>query len=205
MTVSSCRRIALAVSAACLLLSASPARAADGAAPGRSVGFLLRMGFDFGGEKLADVRWDNGDSATLRAGQLISFAAGAIYRPDAPWALEATIGYKFDKANASNGTVEFTRVPLDVVVSYANGPHRIGAGPTIHFSPKFRCDAGGLCNESASFGTSVGGIVQYAYGFRVGASSALEVGARFTFVQYSGAGLKKMDGSAPGFFFGGWL
>lgn len=201
-------RIALASSAALSLLLAQPARAYSSGDPGagRPLGFLLRMGFDFGGDKLVEVRWDNGDKGTLRAGQLISFGAGFLYHPNAPWALEGTIGYKFDKVNGSNGTIEFTRFPLDLVVAWAARGHRLGAGPTVHLSPKYRCDATGLCDQTVSFDTAVGGILQYAYGFRLGASAGLDAGLRYTFVDYeASAGPGSIDGSGFGFFFGGWF
>jgi hypothetical protein len=174
--------------------------------PTRNVGYLIRMNFDFGGDKLAELQWDDGDETTLKAGQLMTFAAGVLYRsPAAPWALEATLGYKFDKANGSNGSIAFTRVPLDVVASYAKGGHRLGAGPTIHLAPSFSCDADGLCDGSADYDTAFGGILQYAYGFRVGANAGLDVGLRYTFIRYSASDLETLDGSGVGFFFGGWL
>ncbi len=197
------------VAALSVLLAAPQARAYSSsqhaAADKRDIGFLLRMGFDFGGDKLAEVRWSDGTTDTLKAGQLISFSAGALYHPDAQWALEGTLGYKFDKVNGSNGSIEFTRIPLDVIVAYANGGHRIGGGAAVHFSPTFTCDAGGVCNATASFDTAFGAIVQYAYGLRVGVNGGFDFGARYTFIRYTGGGLPTLDGSGFGFFFGGWL
>jgi hypothetical protein len=176
--------------------------------PTRNVGFLLRMNFDFGGDKLAELQWDDGDDVTLKAGQLMTFAAGVLYRrPAAPWAVEATLGYKFDKANGSNGSIGFTRVPLDVVASFVKGGHRIGAGPTVHLAPTLSCDADGICDGAVDvdYDTAFGGILQYAYGFRVGANAGLDVGLRYTFIKYSASDLETLDGSGIGFFFGGWL
>jgi hypothetical protein len=170
----------------------------------RNLGFLIRMNFDFGGDVVEEVSWTNGDSTKLKAGQLITFAGGVLYRPQAPWALETTLGYKFDKANGSNGTIEFTRIPLDVIASWANGGHRLGGGATLHFSPTFRCDATGVCSTTSSFDTALGGIVQYAYGYAIG-NHGYDVGVRYTKIRYAGSGLPTIDGSGFGFFFGGWL
>ena len=182
----------------------APARPSIHGTRTRDVGFLIRMNFDFGGDVVDEVSWTNGDSTKLKAGQLMTFAGGLIYHPDAPWALEGTLGYKFDKANGSNGTIEFTRIPLDVIASWANGGHRLGAGPTFHFSPTYNCDATGVCSITSSYDTAVGGIVQYAYGFAVN-NHGYDVGLRYTFISYSRPGAASVDGSGIGFFFGGWL
>lgn len=185
---------------------AAPATPATAAAPPtRNVGYLIRMDFAFGGDELERVTWDNGDETKLKAGQLMTFAGGLIYRPDAPWALESTIGYKFDQANGSNGTIKFTRIPVDVVISYANSGHRLGVGATAHLSPKYSCEVDGYCDASASYDTALGAIAQYAYGFRLGVNGGLDVGVRYTRVQYSATGLPNLDGSNFGFFFGGWF
>jgi len=190
----------------------APSRAAPPApaSPGihgtqtRDLGFLLRMNFDFGGDTMSEIRWSNGDTTKLKAGQLFTFAGGVLYHPRAFWALETTIGYKFDKANGSNGTIEFTRIPLDVIASWAFGGSRLGAGPTLHFSPTFNCDASGVCSTKSTFDTAVGGIVQYAYGFAVN-NHGYDLGVRYTFIRYSAGGVATVDGSGVGFFFGGWL
>jgi hypothetical protein len=116
-----------------------------------------------------------------------------------------TAGYKFDQVNGSNGSIKFTRIPVDVVASYVYGGHRVGAGATAHLAPKFSCEAEGFCNDSVSYGTALGAIAQYAYGFRVAGSGGLELGARYTRVKYKGSGLETLDGSGFGLIFGGWL
>ncbi|MFO0584774.1 MAG: hypothetical protein U0229_21080 [Anaeromyxobacter sp.] len=174
----------------------------------RRVGFLLRMVLDVGGDQLGTVNYSDGSKAKLRAGQLGTFAAGFLYRAEAPWALEATFGYKFDQANASNGSVKFTRLPVDVIASYALDRHRFGAGPTVHLSPKYSCTLGATACQGVSeveFDTAVGGIAQYAFQLPRG-SSGYELGARFTYVKYKAAGATaELDGKSFGFFFGGWL
>ncbi len=203
-------RVLLSITAIALL-AASPAAHAysssdSSTAQPRSVGFLLRMGFDFGGDKLTTVTWSDNTSADIKGGQLITFAAGAIYRPaEASYALEATLGYKFDKANGSNGSIGFTRIPLDVIASLAYGGHRIGVGPTVHFAPNFGCHASGICSSDTSFDTALGGVAQYAINFFGARSTGLEVGLRYTYIRYKHVGLATLDGSGPGFFFGGSL
>ncbi|MFT3917204.1 MAG: hypothetical protein QM704_24880 [Anaeromyxobacteraceae bacterium] len=212
------RKHGIAAFLATALAVAGPAYAQapqPGAAPAavpaqevRRVGLLLRMVLDVGGEQLGVVSYSDGSKAKLRAGQLGTFAAGFLYRAEAPWALEATFGYKFDQANASNGSVKFTRLPVDVIASYALDRHRFGVGPTLHLSPKYSCTFGATeCQgvREVKFDTAVGGIAQYAFQLPRG-SSGYELGARFTVVKYKASGaLLELDGKSFGFFFGGWL
>ncbi len=184
--------------------AAAPSRRTPGSQP-RKVGVLIRMAFDFGGDELGKVVWTDGKTTTLKAGQLATFSGGVLYHPDAPWALEATLGYKFDKANASNGTIGFTRVPLDVVASFQHGGHRLGVGPTVHFAPEFSCDATGVCNYKYKYDTALGAIAQYAYGLPVGRNAGLELAVRYTMIEYKGSGLLTKNGSAPGFVLGAWF
>lgn len=205
---------ALALLAAGALLAAAPATraAGPGAARGtldqapaaRTVGVLLRMGFDGGGDKLVTVQWDDGSSKTLKAGQLMTFAGGLLYHPG-DYAVEGTFGYKFDKVNGSNGSITFSRMPLDLVVSWAPGNHRLGAGPTVHLAPKFDCSATGVCAGTVNFNTAFGGIVQYAYGFPLG-NAGMELGARYTVISYKASdGGGSLSGNAIGGFFGFWF
>src|SRR5215217_1255683 len=58
--------------------------AAAPAPPSRNIGLLLRMGLGFGGTELAQVQWSDGKESRLKAGQLLTFAAGALFHPAAP-------------------------------------------------------------------------------------------------------------------------
>lgn len=194
---------ALALVSLPLNAHADPQQAGEDAAAAARFGLLLRMNLDVGGAKLADVTWSDGSTATLRAGQLITFAAGAGYRAASAWAIEATLGYKFDKVNGSNGTIEFTRVPIDVIFSWAPGHHRLGGGPTVHLAPRFNCSASGLCDQKVDFDPAFGAIVQYAYLFRPQRMSlGFDLGVRGSFIRYSGQGVATQNGSSVGFFFG---
>jgi len=169
----------------------------------RPVGVLLRMGLDAGGDELASVEFSNGDSTKVRAGGLVSFAGGILFHPDAPFALEGTIGYKIDQAKAENGKISFSRVPVDVIASFAHGGHRLGAGGTIHLSPTYSCKVDGFCDGSVSYDNALGGIVQYAYGW--GRDHGFELGVRGTLISYKRNGLPTLSGNCVGVILGGWL
>jgi hypothetical protein len=114
---------------------------------------------------------------------------------------DTTIGYKFDKVNGSNGSISFTRVPIDVVVSYANWGGRLGLGATYHAFASYSCDASGLCNNSVKFPNAFGGIAQLAYALKL-KTFLLDVGLRYTLIKYKGDNSVSLNGSGPGFFFG---
>lgn len=203
-----CRCVAAWLAAGAVLLAGSPARGDGDGVPGRrKVGFLLRVGLDAGGDELVKVSWSDGDTGSIKAGQLFTVAGGVLYRSDAPWAVEGTIGYKFDKVNGSNGSIQFSRIPIDLIVDWTHGGHRLGAGPTVHLAPKLSCDASGTCDgvSDVSYRTAIGGILQYAYGFPVGLNGGFDVGVRCTVIRYSGSGLRTIDGTSAGVIFGGWL
>lgn len=195
---------------------AAPAAAAEPQEPGtlpplppipprRRLAFLFRGGFDFGGAKLIELRSTDGDSATLKAGQLVWCGVGFLFQAAAPWSLDATIGYKGDGRSGSTGSAGFARFPLDIILSFAARGHRLGVGSTIHFSPKFTCDAG-VCGVAVEIplDTSIGLLAQWAYGIRR-SKYGMELGARYTRLSYQGKGIDSFDGSSFGFFVGTWL
>ena len=65
-----------------LLLVAAPARAQEvrevpqPTLPARDAGLILRMNFDFGGTKVAEVKLSDGSTNSVRAGQLFTVSTG---------------------------------------------------------------------------------------------------------------------------------
>lgn len=167
---------------------------------GRSLSFLARVGVEFGGDTLATVDVSDGSTQTISAGGRTVISAGVIYQPGT-WALEATIGYKRDSSDISNGTVGFTRYPLDIIASIAPGGARVGAGIAVHFSPNYRCDITAICSDEIAFDTAVGAVVQLAYSLRLSYTTALDFAARYTFIKYSADGYNSPDGSGIGLLF----
>lgn len=106
---------------------------AQTAAPSTSSGLrgIVGLGITFGGDQIGDtIQFSNGDTAKIHAGAIADFRGGAEYQIQGqPVAIELSIGYHFDKANATNGDVGFTRFPLELIGHYAiNEYWRVGAG-----------------------------------------------------------------------------
>lgn len=183
--------------------AAQPAPSAPPPPPGpakhRDVGVLFRVNFDFGGDEIAEVAFSDGSSARLMAGTGFSASAGVFYHPARPWAVELTLGVKFDGVDASNGSIEFVRFPIDLVVSAAAGRLRFGAGPTLHLAPSIDCDSG-LCGAQTTIAlhNAIGGLVQLGFGFPHG-DRGWDLGLRYTRIQYSLDGFEPLDAARSGF------
>ncbi len=173
----------------------------------------MRIGYESGGDDFATVTATDGSTQSLTVGDGVTISAGVLYHPKAAVTLEATLGYKFKQVNYSNGSVEATRIPLDVIFSLGNAVgFRVGVGATAHFSPTFSCNLTNICQGDVSLDTAYGGIVQMAYGFGLGPNSGLEIGIRYTLISYSGSGItntsngtNSLDGSCAGLFVSSWL
>lgn len=83
-----------------------------------------------GGKTLVEVEFDNGNTHKISSGGLTHLFAGIEYRaPGAPWSIQATVGYHFDRVDAENGSLSFSRVPLEVLgFWHANDNIRLGGG-----------------------------------------------------------------------------
>jgi opacity protein-like surface antigen len=121
---------------AAVLAAAFGSAAAQTQAPA-SVKPLIGFGLTFGGDTLVSGSYSNGDSWKISSGGLFVFYGGAEFRVSDQFAVQGTLGYHFDRVNGDNGSVRFSRVPLDVVGLYKVNPQvRLGGGFEHVSSPK---------------------------------------------------------------------
>lgn len=134
-------------------------------APAHSSGLrgIIGMGITGGGEKLGTLVYTNGDSATLSSGGLIDFRGGAEYQIQGqPVAIELSIGYHFDKANATNGDASFTRYPLELIGHYAiNEYWRVGLGLRKSLSTELKVTINS--DVTTKFTSTVGPLIEAEY------------------------------------------
>ncbi len=99
-------------------------------AQGKPLRGFIGMGVTGGGETLTTVQWADGGSAKIKSGGLIDFRAGMDYQlPNSPVSLQASVGYHFDRVNASNGNVQFVRFPFEALAYFQAAPNlRLGGG-----------------------------------------------------------------------------
>jgi hypothetical protein len=152
-------RAALAAAVA----AAAPSFAAEG-----TIKPVLGATLTGGGKTLVEVEFDNGNTHKISSGGLTHLFAGLEYRePGAPWSLQATLGYHFDRVDADNGSLSFSRVPLEVLgFWHANDNVRLGGGLRKALSTEF--DTSGAGSDIApqfNMRSSVGLVLQGEYLF----------------------------------------
>lgn len=130
---------------------------------GPTIGFVADLGFEFGGDDFLDVSFTNGGTQKIRAGQGGTVAVGGIVRPreDSPLSLRGTVGFKYVTTAADNANITFTRIPVELVGTYArpNGV-RFGAGVVMHANNTFNGD-GFVTDETYPTTTGVTAEVGY--------------------------------------------
>lgn len=105
---------------------------------GNRAGFLALLDFDYGGDDVAEVFFEDGDSQNVKAGQGMTIAVGAYFRPigNSPFEIDASVGYKLSTTAASNADigVERTLLQLGGAYRFPNGFY-VGASWVQHMSP----------------------------------------------------------------------
>lgn len=129
----------------------------------QTVSPVIEAAFEFGGDAVSELLYEDGSTQTQTAGQGGTLAGGALLRPaaDSPLGLRATAGVKALFNASSNAETRIVRFPVEAVAVYTFGPGiEVGAGPTVHLSPKLSGD-GFVADRS--FGTAVGATVEAGY------------------------------------------
>ena len=182
--------------AALAIGTAFSAQAADAASPFK---FLLGAGLTFGGDTLVTVPFTDGSTDNVKAGGLVHLYGGGEYRLSDMFALQATVGYHVsDTRAASNGSVRFTRIPVDLLALYSvTEKVRLGAGAQFVSGPELK-GSGVASNVSQKYDSTTGAIVEGEYLFTQHMGLKLRyVSEKFT----PEGGGTKVDGSHAGVMF----
>jgi hypothetical protein len=149
--------------AASALAAASLCSHAEGLRP---LHFVIGTGITGGGEKLATVTYTNGDTQDIRSGGLVHYFVGMDVRAAPLVSVQATVGYHVDSsAGASNGSVRFTRVPIEVLgYFHVSDAIRLGGGVRLVNSPELT-GRGVASNINESFDNTVGVVLEGEYKF----------------------------------------
>ncbi|NNL56832.1 MAG: hypothetical protein HKO71_03705 [Pseudomonadales bacterium] len=144
---------------------------------------VVSTGLTFGGEKLAEVEFENYDHdierEDIRAGELFMFSGGAVYTQDT-LQLQGTIGYHVDGIFGHNGDAGFTRWPLELL-AFLNTPQwRLGGGITHHLNPKLDIDIDNSTDVRVNFKNATGVVLQADYRL----SEQFNIGLRHTAIEY---------------------
>lgn len=141
-----------------------------------------KIGYDTGGDTARTVATTDGDK-TIKANEGFFVGAGFAVR-NAAKTLETnvTINWKYTGIHASNGDVNFTRFPVDVLLFYTGQTFKVGAGVTYHLNPKIHGSGAGS-GYSADYDDALGGMAEVDY--RLGSAA---IGVRYTSINYKVTG-----------------
>jgi hypothetical protein len=127
------------------------------------VRLLIKGAMEFGGDKVAEVYFTNGETQSVRAGQGVSIAVGGEFQiPSVEKLLfHTTVGYKYVTTQADNAHIRLTRVPIHVTANWLlTKKLRLGAGMATHQAIRFKADGLG---EDIRFAGATGPTFEVAY------------------------------------------
>jgi len=125
--------------------------------------FLLGAGLTFGGETLATVTYTDGSSSDIKSGGLVHFYGGYEYRFANRVSIQTTLGYHVDDRSAKNGSVRFTRYPVEVLGYYGLSDElRIGGGLRYVMNPEIS-SSGVISGTNYSFDDTSGIVLEGEY------------------------------------------
>lgn len=106
------------------------------------LGFVVQGNFEFGGDKIAQVFYTNGENQSVNAGQGVTLAVGGHYQFASPKLdISATLGYKYVTTKASNANIYVGRTVVEVLGSYSfTDSWWMGVGPVWHVNNSFHGD-----------------------------------------------------------------
>lgn len=145
------------------LAAAFNAQAADAASPFK---FLLGAGLTFGGDTLATAQFNDGSTEDIKGGGLVQLYGGIEYRLGDKVSFQGTVGYHVDDTSAaSNGSVRFSRVPVDLLLYYhVNDKVRLGGGVQLVNGPEVK-GSGVASNVHLEFENATGAVIEGEYLF----------------------------------------
>ena len=189
-----------------LALAALALGAAQGAWAQPVVRPLVGMGFTFGGDTVARVVYNNGDSDKVRAGGLVAFTTGVEMTFSPLVSTQALIGYHVDGVTASNGDVKFDRYPAELLGHFRlTDTFRVGGG--ARYTAKARTRSSGAASgtvPSENFKPAWGTVVEGE--FTIGRNLGIKlryVSEKFDSETFPGA--PKLKGNHGGIYFVGYF
>lgn len=168
-------------------------------ADGLKVRGVLGGGFTFGGDKITEVTFSNGDSETLKAGGFTQLHGGVELQFTPTVSAQALIGYHSDSVSADNGDIKFSRQPFELLGHYrVSDTVRLGGGLRYVKGAKIRASGAGLTYAgNESFDPAVGTVLEAEFML----SPAFGLKTRYVSEKYESEtfpNLPKLDGSHLG-------
>jgi len=141
---------------------------------------MIKVGVDTGGDVLITQVFPDGEVETIKGNQ--GFYAGggvSVINFYKDLELEVSLTFKYTTAYGSNGQVDWTRYPLDVLVFHRWARWRAGGGLTYHFGPRLKGE-GDAAGVNIRFDNALGFVLQADY--RI--TDYFTAGVRYTAIEY---------------------
>jgi hypothetical protein len=184
----------LAVAALCAasLFGGQTAYAQRNPEHGARSGFLVQTDLEFGGDSVATVEFENGDTQNVHAGQGISLGVGGYVRPSdkVPIEISGVIGFKYVTTAANNADINLSRTVFKLNATYwFENDWFVTAGLTHHSSPEV--DGDGFF-EDIRFDDATGFSAEVGWRW---------IALRYTNIDYTLPGFEDTDASSVGLSF----
>jgi hypothetical protein len=158
---------------------------------------LFKAGYEAGGDRIVEVTFTNGDTASIHAGDGLYLAGGAVFEQVYPNIdVETSIGIKYDSIDASNGSITWTRYPVEVLGFYGFPRFRLGGGFTYQFSSTIH-GSGVVGGLDTNIDNALGVILEADWMI----TRKISLGGRYTRIDYKANGVTA-TGDSVGISFG---
>ena len=164
------------------------------------INWVVFGALEVGGDKVGVVEFDDGESDSIKAGELLYVAGGLIIPISEVFETQLTFGYKTDTVSAENGDVSFDRFPMEALVFYRTEQWRFGGGLNYHLAPTLEGD-GFASAADVDFDNALGITLEVDYAL----SENGFLGLRTTMIEYELSdfpGEDKVDGDSIGILIG---
>ena len=154
------------------------------------LGFVLFGAGDLGGDRVATIFYDDGDTSHLDTGDGVTLGAGVHYRALGGWDFRGTVGYKYTGTEAENANLYIGRVVWQGVVDYIF-PEKwfFGAGVVHHSGIRLHGDDVG---PDLDFKSATGATIEAGWSF---------LALTYTFMDYEDEFGNQYDANNVGFMF----
>jgi hypothetical protein len=161
---------------------------------------VVGVGSDFGGDVLLSGTYTSGSTWEAKANEGLLFNAGVVM-VTGNFETQGTVGYKFGGPQASNGSVTFTVVPVEVIEFYRAANIRAGIGLSYHSSPTLEVSVPGFAgNGTYNFNDAMGTVIQIGWAPTGGKYSIDLRMTSVNFKQKNVVGAKDINGNTAGIY-----
>ncbi len=165
-----------------------------------ALGLYFEGGVHVGGDDLVRVSFTDGSSDTLQGGGLLSFAIGLTEQISYNVQGRVSLGYKYDFITADNGTISFSRMPLDFLAMYYKRKWMFGGGLTFHLSPEIKVGVPSQ-PQLPAYDTAYGLVLAFDYNTYGYYQRDWYLGGRITLINYKNP-TGTFSGNSVGVVFG---